>query len=99
MPMTTVTKGMYRCTVDASETVSRPKTPNTVRKPSVIAAVAATARPTAAARRRVRVTAHHQREVRGQHREATRIERGHQSGGERQPDQILLHSRRLAGER
>ena len=47
MPMTTVTYGTYRCTVDASETVSNPKTPNTARKPSVIAAVAATARPTA----------------------------------------------------
>ena len=69
--------------------------PNTARKPSVIAAVAASARPTAIAAppRSAHVAVpHHQREVGGQHREAARVQRGHQSGGERQPDQVLLHS-------
>ena len=47
MPINTVTYGMYCWTVDASDTVRNPNVPNTARKPSVIAAVAATARPTA----------------------------------------------------
>ena len=72
--------------------------PNTARKPSVIAAVAATARPTAHRRAAAarRVSPHHEREVGGQHRETARVQRGHQSGGERQPDQVLLHSRYAA---
>ena len=83
---------MYLWTVDASDTVKSPNVPNTARKPSVIAAVAATARPTAIRRAAIAAIAHHQREVGGQHREAARVQRGHQSGGERQPDQVLLHS-------
>ena len=47
MPINTVTYGMYFWTVEASDTVRNPNVPNTARKPSVIAAVAATARLTA----------------------------------------------------
>src|SRR4029077_4916774 len=50
MPINTVTYGRYRCTVEAADTVRMPNPPNTVTNPTAIAAVAVTARPTAARR-------------------------------------------------
>ena len=37
--------------------------------------------------------AHHQKEVSGQHGEATGVQRRHQPGGERQTDETLIHGR------
>ena len=75
--------------------VSAPNDPNTAMKPSAMPAVAASARPTAAqepVRCLVGLPAHHQKQVRGQHGEPTRVERRHESGGEGQTDKTLVHS-------
>ena len=92
-PTTTVAYGRYRCTVVAADMVSAPNTPNTVRKPNAIPTVAASARPAAAtpddAARAF--AAHHEQQVGGQHGKPTRVQRGHQSGGEGQADQTLVH--------
>src|SRR5271166_2305178 len=47
-PITTVAYGRYRCTVVAADIVSAPNNPKTVKKPSAIPTVAASARPSGA---------------------------------------------------
>src|ERR1700752_1321986 len=46
-PITSVAYGRYRCTVVAADMVSAPNNPDTVKKPSAIPTVAASARPRA----------------------------------------------------